>query len=68
MLKAYESVDSASFGKLPHMIVSEIEHDSVKLIAESYEKLGFAGIHTHKKTSNLNTQKFFFLTLLVALF
>lgn len=28
---------------LPHMIISEIEHDSVKLIAENYEKDKLAG-------------------------
>lgn len=28
---------------LPHMIISEIEHDSVKLIAKNYEKDNLAG-------------------------
>ena len=28
---------------LPHMIISVIEHDSVKLIAENYEKDNLAG-------------------------
>ena len=29
---------------LPHMIISQIEHDSVKLIAENYEKEKLAGM------------------------
>jgi hypothetical protein len=28
---------------LPHIIISKIEHDSVKLIAENYEKENLAG-------------------------
>lgn len=43
-LKSYAQSDKMIMEPLPHIIVSEIEHDSVKLIAENYEKDKLAGM------------------------
>lgn len=50
VLKSYESCKKKAqyknleINKLPHIIVSEIEHDSVKLVVENYEKEKLAEI------------------------
>lgn len=41
---------------IPHFIISDIEHDSIKLVGEYYEKNGLAG----KRKKNLILNKLFY--------
>lgn len=46
---------------IPHIIISKIEHDSVKLIADEYKKEKLAGkIFSNLKKMNSNLKCFFF--------
>ncbi len=56
MLKHYSQIRKSqqSISALPHIITSNIEHDSVKLIAQNYEENNLAGI-------NLETPQIFYL-------
>lgn len=42
--KLNAQLKNLNLNTLPHIIISNVEHDSVKLIAENYEKENLAGI------------------------